>query len=408
MSFTDDEIRGVRVPRWVPDGAGGPANFGDEIGPAIVAALSGDAVATRPGRLLSVGSVLQFARGGDVVWGAGINGKVRQRLHYPLDVRAVRGPLTRAVLLGFGVAAPPVYGDPALLFPRLFPDVRPVASAGVVVVPNLNEADRFGDEGVLSPLGDPFEIAPRIAGAEFVVASSLHALILADAYGVPSRAVVPRAEHAFKYVDYYAGTGRADVAFAQTVDEAIRLGPVPAAEVDLDALEAAFPSDMWSAVPATAPAADSADYVELRRASRRALDDLTMRAGWEAPDPAAQALLRATLLVARQPRELTELLEACADPRSTRADVVAAADAHLATSEARRDLDSRVARALARALAGEPDDDASVAARVAATGRLRLARAIARGEATASAGRAVLPAAPRRPRVRWPRRAARG
>ena len=383
MTFPDEVIAGVRVPHWVPDDDA-PRNFGDEIGPQLVRALAGD----RPGtaRLLSVGSVLHFAAPGDVVWGAGINGKVRQRVRYPLDVRSVRGPLTRAILLGHGVVAPAVYGDPALLFPTLFPEIAPEGSGGMLVMPNLNELDRVTGDEVLSPIGDPGAIASRIAGSGFVVASSLHALVLADAYGIPSRPLVPAAEHPLKYLDYYAGTGRPNVAFAATVDEAIALGPVASADVDVDAIARAFPHDLWGG-SAGERDRSSSDYSARRRESWRARESLALAVGLDASDSAAQALLRVDQLIAEQSAPLVSILEQCSSGTAPDADDVSTAVRDfLIGSDPHGETDARVSRALRRA----GSEGLSVIARVAATGKVSLARDIARGEKTDDDGRAHL------------------
>ncbi|MGO2149843.1 MAG: polysaccharide pyruvyl transferase family protein [Microbacterium gubbeenense] len=404
MAFLEELIAGVRVPRWVPDGPDAPRNFGDEIGPLLVGALVGSGAREGDARLISVGSVLQYSLPGDVIWGTGINGNVRQRVRYPLDVRSVRGPLTRAILLGHGVRVPKVYGDPALLVPRLFPSVAPEGSGSMLVVPNLNELDRVSGSEVLSPLGDPLAIAGRIAGSGFVVASSLHALVLADAYGIPSRPLVPEAEHPLKYLDYYAGTGRPGVAFARSVDEAIELGPVAAAEADIDAIAQAFPRDLWGG-SATSPDNSSADYSELRRESWRAREALALAVGREASDSAAQALLRVDQLVAQQPDDLVRVLELCSTSAvPDGAALNAAVRAHLDGSEPHGETDARLSRAVRR-VAGKAD--LSVIARVAATGKVSLARLIARGEKIEDDGRAHLgdeeavapPKASRLPRV---------
>lgn len=398
MAFPDELIDGVRVPHWTPDAPDAPRNFGDEIGPLLVRALLSAAPRQKgSARLLSVGSVLQFASPGDVVWGAGINGKVRQRVRYPLDVRSVRGPLTRAVLLGHGVRAPEVYGDPALLFPRLFPEVTANGAGGLTVVPNLNELDRVPGEDVLSPVGEPREIAARIAGSGFVVASSLHALVLADAYGIPSRPLVPAAEHPLKYLDYYAGTGRADVRFAATHEEALELGPVPPPIVDLDAIDAAFPRDLWRGGIARGPE-DSRDYESLRHASAAVRDAVTRSVGQDVSASAAQALLRVEELVADQPAALTHLLERCSSEARPAADEIGTMTVrYLIECAPHGETDRRVSRALRRASANM--HDVPVVARVAATGKVSLARAIARDERTEADGFAYLasldlPAAP--------------
>ncbi len=75
-------------------------------------------------KLIAIGSMLSFAKDDDVIWGSGINGKLLDTKHYKfsrLDIRAVRGPLTRNYLReNFQVKAPEVYGDPGLLIPYYF------------------------------------------------------------------------------------------------------------------------------------------------------------------------------------------------------------------------------------------------------------------------------------------------
>jgi pyruvyltransferase len=236
-------------------------NFGDELGPVVVRAMlarlglpNDDSVAD--GRLLAVGSVLHFARPGDVVWGAGVNGKTWPELHVTpgdLDVRAVRGPETRRLLESVGFDVPEVYGDPALLLPALDPRFALAGTTPrrrLAVVPNLNDLAAFRRHpDLVSPLRAPLEVAREIAASELVVGSSLHAMALADALGVASRPVRSAHEHPLKYRDYYAGTGRDAPVPAETVDDAVRAGPVEALPGPPDALAAAFPVELFARSP---------------------------------------------------------------------------------------------------------------------------------------------------------------
>ncbi len=142
-------------------------------------------------RLLGIGSILHFANDGDVIWGSGINGKVasgdipaRQ-----LDIRAVRGPKTAARLRDMGMSVPNVFGDPALLVPRLFKDrFVPTPNRDYVIVPNLHDLPLVTDQTrLVSPLWGWNRCIEEILSAKFVIASSLHGLILAEAFGVPAR-----------------------------------------------------------------------------------------------------------------------------------------------------------------------------------------------------------------------------
>jgi pyruvyltransferase len=231
-------------------------NFGDLLGPVVaklVLARKGIDVAgaVRPARLLSVGSVLSFARDGDTIWGTGRNGKVPESEHTfrALDVRAVRGPLTRQFLEDRGIATPEVFGDPALLLPLL--DSRLGAWTAtktheVTIVPNLYDFDQYaGLDNVVDPCAPLGQVLRRIAQSHFVIASSLHALVVAESLGIPAQLLRSGVEPDLKYQDYYLGTGRPDVEVANSLAEALRIGGAPKAEWSDEALLASFPSDLW-------------------------------------------------------------------------------------------------------------------------------------------------------------------
>jgi pyruvyltransferase len=216
-----------------------------------------DEPAERPTSLFSIGSVLHFARDGDTVWGSGRNGKIAESEHRfaALDVRAVRGPLTRQFLLDRNIACPAVYGDPALLVPQLFPmRFRRKAIAGKIgIVPNLNDLESVsGQEGnerrVIDPTRRWDRVIDEILSCEMVIASSLHGLIIADAFGVPCAQVrFSDTEHDFKYADYHHGAGRAEFWCSSNVDAALARGPLPPVSFDPQPLLAAFPYDLWLA-----------------------------------------------------------------------------------------------------------------------------------------------------------------
>ena len=64
-----------------------------------------------------------------------------------------------------------------------------------------------------------------ILDSEFVISTSLHGLVLADAYGIPARMLrITENEPLFKYQDYYEGTGRSTFTFATSVEEALTMG----------------------------------------------------------------------------------------------------------------------------------------------------------------------------------------
>ncbi|MGC0365728.1 pyruvyl transferase [Rhodococcus sp. 27YEA15] len=230
-------------------------NFGDLLGPRIVSWMSGRTPGTlpRPGRrnrMLAVGSIMHLARNGDTVWGTGVNGKIPADEYEfdTLDVRAVRGPLTREFLQQRGIDSPTVYGDPGLLVPALFPELVTLAANPVrdlTVVPNLNDLPKwFGTEAVLDPTDKMSTCLRTIASSRLVVGSSLHAIVIAESLGIPARLIPSDEESDFKYADYYLGTGR-ELATAATVAKAVSMGGAPALVWDERRLTAAFPHDLF-------------------------------------------------------------------------------------------------------------------------------------------------------------------
>lgn len=230
-------------------------NFGDLIGPVLVERIVAEAGLSQPRhdrRLVAVGSIMKLTRPGDTVWGTGVNGKSMDVGAAPhLDVRAVRGPNTRSALEDVGMSVPEVFGDPALLWPRFWPRasyIEDVATLSPVsVVPNFHDRGNLAGHDVIDPIGDPHAVISRIARSKFVCGSSLHGIVIAEAFGIPARLIRSEHEPAFKYDDYFAGTGRAKYAVATTVEEAIAMGGERPPVFDADKLLAAFPYDLYTA-----------------------------------------------------------------------------------------------------------------------------------------------------------------
>lgn len=113
------------------------------------------------------------------------------------DIRALRGPRSAAAL---GLPAETGIVDPAMVIPRLdlpfLKDLRP-GSGGTIFVPHHSSLGSFDWEtlsrragiGFQTPAEEAGRVIRAIAEAERVVAESMHAAILADAFGVPWTAV---------------------------------------------------------------------------------------------------------------------------------------------------------------------------------------------------------------------------
>lgn len=236
-------------------------NFGDELSGILIQRIVGQNIRvthkktlSEP-RLFAVGSVLSFAQDGDVVWGAGINGRLLQTKSYRfknLDIRAVRGPLTREFLRNeLSIECPEIYGDPGLLFSRLFPEFKKKENPlyEYLIIPHYSEEFYFPKEEdvhIVYPTEPWYIVIEKILNSKFVISSSLHGLILAESYGIPARMLrITDNESFFKYQDYYLGTGRPHFQTAYSVEQALQMGGEIPYQCDLDQLLNAFPYEFW-------------------------------------------------------------------------------------------------------------------------------------------------------------------
>lgn len=197
-------------------------NWGDAINPILAEMISGRKVylADDPGlfRFLAIGSVLHLADSNTEVWGSGFIRPDSCVLEPPRVIHAVRGPLTRDLLLRAGVPCPEVFGDPALLLPRYW-NPSPNSRIRIGLIPHMVDArlpvvrHLASQDGVklIDIQGDLLEFVREVKSCDVVLSSSLHGLICADAYGIPNRWIMLSdglVGGAFKFNDYYSGIGQ--------------------------------------------------------------------------------------------------------------------------------------------------------------------------------------------------------
>jgi hypothetical protein len=242
-----------------------PGNLGDVLNPYIVEKLSGrpPRYAPRGKCVLAIGSTIKFATEETVVWGAGTP-RMSDRLHAKAHYRAVRGPLTRELVLQSGGECPPVYGDPSCFLPRLYRPNRVIKRYEVgLVLHHSNEGEVRAGKGVksISVLRGSYEDIERFIDelheCDRVLSTSLHGLIVAHAYGIPARwcevpdSAAPLPGDGTKFRDYMLSVGlehepplplpRGTVVTADLASEANLL---PRQQIDLDSLAAAAPFDV--------------------------------------------------------------------------------------------------------------------------------------------------------------------
>lgn len=188
-------------------------NFGDLIGPWMVEQMTGKQVVwaqKNEAHYLTIGSVMEKVQPSTVAWGCGSFGtETKSNLQKGPKYLAVRGPLTRAKLEMHGIECPRIYGDPALLVPDYYlPDIKPKYRLGIII--RWSEANRrkeLLDRGIkiIDLFTDKIEdIIDEILSCEKIISTSLHGLIIADAYGIPNSWLIADTGTGkeFKFWDY--------------------------------------------------------------------------------------------------------------------------------------------------------------------------------------------------------------
>ncbi len=198
-------------------------NFGDILNPIVISHLTQRKILNVRSRycnsthLLAIGSILDRATSTSEVWGSGYISATSHFISKPKKVHAVRGPLTRELLLKQGVACPEIYGDPALLLPRFIANSETKKKYDLGIVPHyVDKSSEYLTDlpnsatviDVQNP--NPLQVLNQMLECKAIASSSMHGLIVADAYQIPtlwlqfSDKVVGKA---FKFHDYYESIG---------------------------------------------------------------------------------------------------------------------------------------------------------------------------------------------------------
>lgn len=203
----------IKLWYWFPKN-----NFGDILSKVIVEWLAEREVKLAQrgegGKMIAVGSIIHTVKSGDVVWGTGWKGDKIPAEVKEAKVLAVRGPLTRDAINEAGGKSATIYGDPALLMPLIYQPKIKEKIYDVGYIPHYIEDNFTKPDGncvVIDILGNWQTIIDQIVSCRKVVSSSLHGIIVAEAYGVPCEWAVwgnKIVGGRLKYDDYFLGTNR--------------------------------------------------------------------------------------------------------------------------------------------------------------------------------------------------------
>jgi pyruvyltransferase len=207
-----------------------PNNLGDDINEVLIKSLTGKKIffnnslfcARHLTNYLCIGSIIETqCNASSIIWGAGARNS-NTTFPAPKQVLAVRGPLTRNLLLQKGISCPEIYGDPALLLPYIYiPNVQKRYAVGVIYhyrdenheYVNWLRKVNFPSVAVfdMRHYSDYRKIIDKITSCDLILSASLHGLIFADAYKIPNvwiKIEDKTYDGDFKYLDYLMSVGR--------------------------------------------------------------------------------------------------------------------------------------------------------------------------------------------------------
>ena len=202
-------------------------NWGDTVNPYIFKKITGVNVISsnsmfnflKKPEILGVGSIIVGDLSNYVIWGSGIISEKTTLLTKPKEVLALRGFNTLKKIREVGGDCD-VFGDPVLLFPDIFSAENSVKKYKYGIVPHFKDKSSIGIQKIHDLQNPEIKIIDIQSGiedfvndilsCENILSSSLHGLILAEAYGIPTCRLVFSKKLLggdFKFYDYYSGIG---------------------------------------------------------------------------------------------------------------------------------------------------------------------------------------------------------
>lgn len=171
-----------------------------------------------------IGSIISFGNDPNtIIWGSGLIRSVHDFKRPIKKILAVRGPLTRNELLRNGYDCPEVYGDPALLLPYYIIPKKTNKKYKLGIIPHYSDYAKPELEHLKSNDNILFikmfdykkwtDVIDQICSCEFIASSSLHGLIVAEAYNIPNlwveinEPITGDEDMRFKFHDFFQSVG---------------------------------------------------------------------------------------------------------------------------------------------------------------------------------------------------------
>ena len=233
-------------------------NFGDAISIWLIQKITGEIpifteIKSGFKKFVVGGSILNWCDRDCVVWGAGI-ANVKDEISPYSEILAVRGPLTkdRLMICRLDCREIPV-GDPVLLAPQFYSPNQEKKFVLGIIPHYVNQAEVYNsslagrsDVLIINVFDEIEKVIDQVASCRSILSSSLHGLIIADVYNVPSRwmeGAVKLGGDSFKFRDYFASVSIPvyepakfhEVAF-KGLDEIVTMIGSYRAKINVDAL----------------------------------------------------------------------------------------------------------------------------------------------------------------------------
>lgn len=240
-------------------------NLGDDLSHVVVEYMLGlrNISLDKPihGRkhLYAVGSIITAGLQDCTIWGSGVlSANMINRIKgRNLDVRSVRGPVSRIILTDMGYAVPDIYGDPVIILPEIYtPSKREKQYKYGVIIHKDQEITSVEDYEFLKckdvllidiRTRDYKGFVDKVVGCKKIISSSLHGIIISEAYGVPALMHQPSVEPILKYCDWYYSTGRLSFPIAKNLNDVLKIEAPDLPDLNelREKQKMAFPYDLW-------------------------------------------------------------------------------------------------------------------------------------------------------------------
>lgn len=92
------------------------------------------------------------------------------------------------------------------------------------------------------------KVIDQIVNSKKIISSSLHGIILAEAYGIPAVFLNSGMDNEkMKFFDWYLSTGRTEIKVANSLDEALHMKPMSLPNLNGMRMKLirSFPYDLW-------------------------------------------------------------------------------------------------------------------------------------------------------------------